>query len=207
MLDNPIDLKALNFFDVTINCYKVTSKINLLNKKYLLPSFSSLLNEEEFAKVYVGWSPLAIFFLFDIDINFSNFNEDFRKGDSIEIFIDTRCLKTKGYLTKFCHHFVIYSEGQNRAEEITRFRQDEMHPLADSKTIEVESIVKPNSAIVNVSIPSISLFGYNPNEISSFSFSYRINRKDLPPQNFSISSFEHLIEKSSHLWVKMNLKE
>jgi hypothetical protein len=209
MLDSSIDLKVLNFFDLAFNVNKISSKINLLNKKYLLQSFSKLLNEEEFAKVYMGWKDEGIFFIFDIDINFSNSVSDYRKGDSIEIFIDTRSLKTKGYLTKFCHHFVFFAQEIDgyKGMEVTRFRFDDMHNLTEAKNLKVESIIKPNSSIIQIEIPKDSLYGFAPREISYFSFTYRINRLDAPAMHFSLSSLEHVIEKSPHLWAKVNMLE
>jgi len=209
MLDNPIDIKVLNFFDITLDCFKVISKTNLLNKKYLLESFSSLLNEEEVAKVYMGWKEDGLYFIFDINQSFTNAFSDYRKGDSVEIFIDTRSLNTKGYVTKFCHHFVFFAEEIDgyKAMEVTRFRMDDMHSLCESKDLIVDSIVKPNSCILNIEIPANCLFGFNTKEINQISFAYRINRFEANPTHFSISSFEHSIEKSPHLWPKINFLE
>jgi hypothetical protein len=207
MYENFPDLKVLNFFDITINCYKLSTKIKLLNKKYLLNSFSYLLDEEEFAKVYMAWSEKGLFFIFDVKSAFIKTTSDYKKSDNVEIFVDTRSLKTKGYITKFCHHFVFFPQEIKglKGIEVTRFALDDMHKLCEPKTLFVESIIKPKSYMLTIEIPSFCLVGFNPLQINYLSFAYRINRYEKPPQNFSISPLEHKIEKSPHLWPKVNL--
>ncbi|NGX28296.1 MAG: hypothetical protein K940chlam1_00471 [Candidatus Anoxychlamydiales bacterium] len=214
--ENFPNLKILNFFDLKVDCNKLDSKAKLLiNKKYKLPSFSSMLEEDDAAKVYMSWSEKGLFFIFDVKANMEDANtsklsiQDYKRADSIEIFIDTRSLKTKGYITKFCHHFVYMPQDIKgyRAKEITRFRLDDMHELSDAKDLKVDSIVKPKGYILNIEIPHFSLFGFNPHEINYLSFSYKINRYQMYPIHFNVSSFEHNIEKSPHLWAKMDLKK
>ena len=155
----------------------------------------------------MAWNEKSLFFIFDIKTGFSKANIDFRRGDSVEIFVDTRSLKTKGYITKFCHHFVFFAQEVKgyKAFEVTRFRTDDMHKICDPKDLLVEAIIKPKSYMLNIEIPSFCLFGFIPSEINYLSFSYRINRYESDPQNFNICSNEHVIEKSPHLWAKINL--
>ena len=209
-LENFPSIKILNFFDIFVDLEKYKSKAKLLSKKYLLKSFSSLLNEEEFSKVYMSYDEKGLYFIFDVKVSFTKaFFPEYQRADSIEVFIDTRSLKTKGYITKFCHHFVFFAEDIKgyKAREITRFRQDDMHTLADPKDLKVDSIIKPKSYLVDIHIPSFCLTGYNIADINYLSFTYKINRYQMPAQNFCVSSNEHRIEKSPHLWAKMNLKE
>ncbi len=206
MYENLPSLKVLNFFDLNVDCYKLSTKPKLLNKKYLIKSFCSLLDESEFAQVYMAWSESGLYFIFDVNLAFTKVSSEFKKSDSIEIFIDTRSLKTKGYITKFCHHFVFFAQEIKgyKAVEITRFSTDDMHKLCDPKDLIVESIIKPKSYMLNIEIPSSCLVGFNPSEIKYLSLTYRINRFDSSSQHFSLSSIEHNIEKSPHLWAKFN---
>ncbi|NGX34754.1 MAG: hypothetical protein K1060chlam1_01108 [Candidatus Anoxychlamydiales bacterium] len=206
--ENFPNIKILNFFDINIDLEKYVSKAKLFSKKYVLKSFSSILNEEEFAKIYMAYNEKGLYFIFDVKTPFTKaFFPEYQRADSIEVFIDTRSLKTKGYITKFCHHFVFFAEDIKgyKAREITRFRADDMHAICGSKDLKVDSIVKPKSYMLDIHIPSFCLTGFNPIDINYLSFTYRINRYQMPPQNFSVSSNEHVIEKSPHLWAKMNL--
>ena len=209
-LENFPNLKVLNFFDINLDVERYKSKAKFFSKKYLLKSFSPLLNEEEFAKVSMAFDEKGLYFIFDVKVPFTKaFFPEYQRADSIEIFIDTRSLKTKGYITKFCHHFVFFPEDIKgyKAREATRFRQDDMHTLSDPKDLKVDSIIKPKSYLLDIYIPSFCLTGYNPVDINYLSFTYKINRYQMPAQNFCVSSNEHAAEKSPHLWAKMNLKK
>src|SRR5438105_13206942 len=93
------DLPALSpvqFFGLTADCLFMRGNL-VPEKAYLLPTTSDLLNEEAFADVYSGWNFEKLCFYIAIHRPFQRIGEgDFRKGDSIELFIDTRDLKTKG---------------------------------------------------------------------------------------------------------------
>jgi hypothetical protein len=206
--ENLPSLKALNFFNLNIDCYKFLTKPKILNKKYLIKSFCLLLDEEEFAQVYMAWDEKGLYFIFNVNHPFTKASLELKKSDTIEIFIDTRSLKTKGYITKFCHHFIFFAQEVNghKGMEITRFSGDDIHKLCDPKELIIESIIKPKSYMLNIEIPSICLVGFNPLEIDYLSFTYRINRFDDASQHFSLSSLEHSIEKSPHLWAKIILK-
>lgn len=208
MYENLPSLNVLNFFNINIDCYKLISKAKLLNKKFLVKSFSSFLNEDEFAKVYLGWDEKGLYFFFDINQVFTKACFESKRSDSVEIFIDTRSLKTKGYITKFCHHFIFFAQEVKgyKGYEVTRFTADDMHKLCDPQNLTVESFIKPKAYFLNIEIPSGSLIGYDPLEISYFSFAYRINRFENTSQHFAVSSTEHNIEKSPHLWPKFLLK-
>lgn len=208
MYEDLPSVKVLNFFDLNIDCFNLSSKAKLLNNKYLIKSFCSLLGEEEFAKVYMAWSEKSLYFIFDVGHPFTKISSDFRRCDSVEIFIDTRSLKTKGYITNFCHHFVFYPQEikGHKGMEVTRFTADDMHTLCDSRQLIVESMIKPKSYLLNIEIPSNCLVGFNPSEIDYLSLTYRINRFEDTPQHFSVTSVEHVIEKSPHLWAKFIFK-
>lgn len=207
MFENLPSLNVLNFFNVKIDCHKLISREKLLNKKYLVKSFSYLFDEEDLVKVYMAWDEKGLYFIFDVSQPFTKASLEFKKTDSVEIFIDTRSLKTKGYITKFCHHFVFFAQEADgrKGYEVSRFRADDMHKLCDPQDLIVEAVDKPKAYLLSIEIPAACLIGYNPLEINYFSFTYRVNRFEKSPLHFAVSSIEHNIEKSPHLWAKFNL--
>ena len=124
-------LSPVQFFGLTADCQFIRGGLEP-NKEHLLPSTSDLLDEESFCEVYCAWNFEKLAFHFIVHGLFQGVGDaDFRKGDSIEIFIDTRDLKTKGVVTRFCHHFVFFPvEVQNFfGREVTRFRNEDTHRL------------------------------------------------------------------------------
>lgn len=200
-------LSPVQFFGITTDCYYFKRELKP-EKLFLLPSTVDLLSEESFADVYAGWSMEKLSFFFSVKVPFQKIGEgDFRKGDSIELFIDTRDLKTKSTVSRFCHHFVIFPvESQNfLAREITRFRNEDMHRLCHPEDLQVTAELGAQSYTLAVEIPSHCLHGYDPLSFSRLGFTYRINRTSGPPQHFAVSSEEYTIEQHPATWGTLRL--
>lgn len=204
------DLPALSpvqFFGLTADCQFLRGSLEP-KKRYLLPSTNDLLDEESFADIYAGWNFEKLCFHFSIDVPFQKAHEsDFRKGDSIELFIDTRDLKTKGSVTRFCHHFVFFPvEVQNfYGREISRFRNEDTHKLCHPEDLQITAEIHSNSYEVSIEIPSHCLYGYDPLSFPRIGFTYRVNRFEGRAQHFAVSSDEYNIEQHPATWGTLKL--
>jgi hypothetical protein len=200
-------ISPLHLFAISVPCFYM-KEFGLPKSAYLLPTNDVLTGGRSFAEVYAAWNEGALYFHFEVNAPFqvSDVN-DFRKGDSIELFIDTRDLKTKGIVSRFCHHFVFFAD-PCIGKEVTRFRGDENHPLAISEELTVSSQTsKRGKYTVSIEIPSSSLYGYNPTEVAKVGFTYRINRGELPPQYFVSSGEESSIEQHPMIWGSLILEK
>ncbi len=193
-LDHISPILPIDFFSAQIDLFEVEK--GMLKKKHALPDFSDLLSEERFADVAMGWEQKGLHFAIDV-------NHLFADGDSVELFIDTRDLKTAGFLTRFCHYFLI--EGST-AQEITTFRTDDKHELCDSSLIEVKNTSQKRSYSLTIFIPADCLHGYDPSSFDRLGFTYRINRSGGHPQHFVLSSDTFAIEKEPSLWSSLLFK-
>jgi len=176
--------------------------------KYALPSFSALMGEESFADWSVGWSTEGL--AFDVLIQ-KPFEEavypEITKGDSVEIFIDTRDVKTSGFNTRFCHYFYFFAEpieGRQKGE-LTHFRTEDAHPLCLPEDLVLEAELSSKSYRLKIFIPAECLVGYDPNEFNRMGFSYRVNRTKEPPQHFLTDSKEFTLEQQPSLWTSIKL--
>lgn len=170
-------------------------------KKYLLPDSSEFLGEKRWHKAYAAWNERGLFFLFEVDAPF----EDEQK-DSIELFIDTRDFKAKGVLSRFCHHFW-FSFGDEKpfGEERTRFRGEEVHPLADPLDFQFTKEKKKGGYVLSIEIPASSLYGYDPSQFLRLGFCYRIQSKEKSSAHFFVSSLEYSIEQHPATWGSLQL--
>ncbi len=203
------DLPALSpvqFFGLTADCLFLRGALKP-EKEYLLPSTNDLLDEETFADVYTAWNFEKLCFYFVVRCPFQKVADDFRKGDSIEIFIDTRDLKTKGVVTRFCHHFVFFPvEVKNfYGQEITRFRNEDTHRLCHPEDLQVSADLEEDGYHLAIEIPAACLHGYDPLSFSRIGFTYRINRFEGRPQHFAVSSEEYNIEQHPATWGTLKL--
>lgn len=166
---------------------------------YAIPLTHELLDEEKFADVYGAWSLDGLSFLVEASIPCQSEN------DTVEFWIDTRDLKSRSILSRFCHHF-LFSLLTKEGKEITRMRQEEFHPLADPADLVPKVDTTPRSWRLFVKIPASCLYGYDPSSFPRLGFTYRIRRTGGPSQHFSLSSEEVSIENHPALWATLNLE-
>ncbi len=211
-MEDFVALTPINFFQMHLDCLhceqSLTNCTSAALKKYLLPDVAALCSESKFAAVALGWHSDGIEIFVSIAQPFKrSVYPDLRKGDSVEIFLDTRDVKTSGYNTKFCHHFFFLPEaieGQ-QAGEITRFRTEDKHELCDPLELKVQTQLKDYSYTMALSLPRQVLFGYEPAQFSRLGFTYRLNRAQGLPQHFSATTEDYQIEQQPSLWSSLNL--
>jgi hypothetical protein len=196
----PIDFFS---FSYDLNYSKAALSFKSWKKNFILPDTSALMGEEPFGEISVAWNEDALFIHAHVhkpfeQTTFPNSSE----GDSLELFFDTRDLKTAGFLTRFCHHFIIFPQevNEHKAQEITRFRTEDIHPLCDPQAISVEGIFRKKDYELNIVIPSYCLHGYDPQSFDRIGFTYRLNRYQGPSQHFAVSSKYFAIEQHPSLW-------
>lgn len=208
-----VPLSPVNFFQLVVDCPHVNGNhLPDTNKKegkaFLLPNTTALCSEEHFADVAMGWNREGLIFDINVLHPFQNVSfPEITEGDSIELFIDTRDIKTSGFNTRFCHHFFFLPEAMSghQAGEITRFRTEDAHAHCDPHDLVVKAHIKSNSYNLQIFIPSQCLHGYDPDQSDRIGFTYRINRPDGPPQHFSAVSEEYQIEQQPSLWSSVKL--
>lgn len=212
-LNEPIALVPIHFFSLSFDAYylspeEIGKKSGELGKKYVLPSTSDLCGEASFAEVALAWNREGLAFQVKVEhpMTYTAY-PDVANGDSVELFVDTRDIKTSGYNTRFCHRFYFLPQEVNghQAGELTHFRGDDSHPLCDSGLLQVR--VKPSSKGYSmfIIIPGSCLHGYDPEQFDRLGFTYRINRAHFFPQHFAASGVDYHIEQQPSLWASLNL--
>jgi hypothetical protein len=191
-------LSPVQFFALSWDMPYLTKDL-LKSAEFRLPSTSELLGEEEFATISMGWNEqkLAIF----VKI------KDRTADDSVELFFDTRDIKTKAHISKFCHHFIFTPDEKDGffGREVTRFRGDDIHRLCDSNELVIQPESDDRSYQLFIEIPAECLFGYDPHQFQRLGFTYRINRQGRSSQHFAVSSEEYAIEQQPSLWSTLKL--
>ena len=204
----------VNFFQISADIKLIEGKtdfppITSKNRgEYLLPETAVLCEEENFAEVSMGWHAGGLAFHFKISHPIERCHyPDVVRGDSIEIFIDTRDVKTSGYNTRFCHHFFFLPESVEGIQtgEITHFRTDDRHDLCDPDLIKVKAQKKIKGYELQAWIPKECLVGYDPNQFKRIGFTYRINRNYWGSQHFSVVTDDYRLEEQPSLWSQLRL--
>lgn len=208
-LDEPLDLSPDLFFAFEAG-FRSVGLPRKLGKGHLLPDLSGLSGRESFARLLGGWSSEGLTFRFDLDAPVQqSFFPDIKRGDGIELFIDSRDDKSGSYNTRFCHHFFFLPQevdGQDRGE-ITRFRGEEGHDLADPSRLEMEVTKKKGSYAVDIFIPANCLHGFDGQVGYRLGFSYLAHRYGGVSQSYSPAGPEYQQEQLPWLWSTLRLEE
>ncbi len=208
-IEKKFSLLPISFYGLSWDCHRLNAKDTYPSlTTHLLPSTNHLCDEESFAKVAMGWNDEGIGLTLSINQPFKkSFFPDISKGDSVEIFIDTRDIKTSGFNTRFCHHFFFLPEpfeGQV-AGEITHFRTEDSHELCDPQLLSCRSSLGAKSYTMSIFIPKECLHGYDCVQFDRLGFNYRLNRAGGKSQHFSVSTEEFPVEQQPALWSSVRL--
>jgi hypothetical protein len=217
-MDEIVSMAPVNFFQLGADIHSLpTGKGKtpfrlepLVFSKYKLPDSSKFCHEKPFAKIAMGWSKEGVEIAVHVEVeSIRCAYPNFSTGDSVELMIDTRDVKTSGYNTRFCHHFFFLPEAVDgvQAGEITRFRTEDTHELCDAKDLQIKTHSQNEGYRINIFIPAHCLFGYDPDQFNRLGFTYRINASTHHPQHFSVLSDEFQIEQQPSLWASLTLAQ
>jgi hypothetical protein len=180
----------------------------VMRSSFTLPDTAELLGEERFSEIALCWNQEGLCLEVFVDKPFEEvYFPFFSKGDAIELFFDTRDLKTAGFATRFCHHFVVLPQAVQdiQALEMTHFRTEDTHTLCDPNELAVHADFHKNSYSVRILIPAQCLHGFDPKVCDRIGFTYRIHRYGGQPQHFAVASEHFAIEQSPRLWASLTL--
>lgn len=198
------------FYEFQLECKRHQEEpFRLLRDDFLLPPLGKLWNEEIFAKAYMAWSETALYFTFVVESSpWQVFYPQVSRGDSIELFVDTKNLKSARLATRFCHHFFFLPE---RIEglvtgEITHFRTEDTHPLCNPDDIEYKVTHTKKGYRADFVLTERCLVGFQPTEGACIGLSYRVNRFNGSPQHFAPSSLRLPLDQCPYLWPEVRLR-
>lgn len=199
-------LVPLEFFtlDANLRYSKTPPTSKSMLRSFLLPDTSEWLPEERFADVALAWNESGIYVVVSVNKPFEEASyPHFSDGDAVELFFDTRDLKTAGFATKFCHQFVFLPEPVQgiSAQEITHFRTEDTHPLCDSSDLQITAEIRKKDYELQLFIPAHCLHGYDPSSFERIGFTYRIHRYKGTPQHFALSSEHFSAAQHPRLWA------
>lgn len=213
--DNPIQLTPVSFFALGVDCRRLPAGAKEIDSypspafpKHALPETSFLCHEKAFAEVAMGWNEDGL--AFHIKAKTAPIQSAFpsiENGDSAELMIDTRDLKSAGFNTRFCHHFFFLPQAieGHVAGEVTHFRTEDTHPLCEASDLYVDTKVTGSGYVMKIFIPTKCLHGYDPRQFDRLGFTYRINRFSGPAQHFSVVTGEYPIDQQPSLWSSIKL--
>jgi hypothetical protein len=199
-------LAPLEFFSLEgqLRYSKTPPSSKIMRKSFMLADTTEWLAEERFADVALAWNESGLFI--DVFVDKASdecFYPRYDEGDAVELFFDTRDLKSAGFATKFCHQFVFLPRAVQgiTAQEVTHFRTEDTHPLCDAAELQVVTEIGKKDYELQIFIPAHCLCGFDPSSFERLGFTYRIHRHKGAPQHFALSSQHFSLEQHPRLWA------
>jgi len=174
-----------------------------------LPDLTSLTCEDPFAEVKIKFDEESISFRFEVNAPFKEVSfPKVERGDGIELFLDTRDLKSSKTTTKFCHHFVFLPAAVDEMQgcEVTKFRSDDSHEYPEKELLRPQVSFTKKGYTLEAILTKETLYGYDPQEFPRIGCAYRIHRTQGRAQHFGPPSSEFSLESSPHIWPSIHLR-
>ncbi len=185
---------------------KIKKSSHLFKEPYALPLYILRPHEKEGVRMGMAWSEKGLYFVVEVDKALEeSFFPDFARGDGLLLFLDTRGVFGAKRLHKYCHHFLFLPGEEIKGREVTPFHLEDRHPLSPPENLKVEVEKKGRSYRMEIEIPEISLFGYDPHEYKKMKLGLALYRKEEDPLYFPLNGEEMRIENHPEVWAFVEL--
>ena len=146
-------------------------------RRFRMPDLMVLDGREAFADVYAGWSERGLYFAVNVK-RAAGASVDRRRplhGDGLQIWLDTRNVRSVHRASRYCHHFYFLpATGQTKPRGgQTRIRRARAHSgLCESSELPVASDTSGTGYRLEAHLPAKALTGFDPEENRLLGFTY-----------------------------------
>lgn len=168
---SPIPRSSL--FNLTVAAHRarkitVDGKLDEWPERYRLPTVS-LEGRPPFASVFMAWSPDGLWFACEVPRTKAPqvLPKRLASGDCLELYIDTRDIRSAHRAGRYCHKFVIAPVGGAGRGRNPVFEHQEIQralatpPLVQPDQVDVASEVRKDGYAMEVFFPGSALAGYD----------------------------------------------
>ena len=198
MLDD-VELSPLDFGDFSSDLSFCEDLELRLTEAHLLPALGASWIQFSPFKVYAAWHHSGL--TFDLSLS----NRDLCSSLVLDVFVDTRDVKSSGYNSRFCHYFKFDLKEDSKAGlECTHFRSEDKHELSSPENLKVFYKKSGQKTRYKCIVAADALHGFDPLEGQRIGFTYRVTIGEEIYDYFS-SSKDFNIEEQPSQWGSMRL--
>jgi len=188
-------------FGYEIGCLRGPMLKNVVST-WQLPALQKIYGNNAYVKAYMAWDMHMLAFRFEVETKRIVVSYPaIEKGDAIELFIDTRNVKTARSTHRFYHHFFFLPERIEGVQcgECTHFRTEDRHSLALAKDFHIQVEMTKKGYTASIEIPAECLHGYHPEAGEHVGLYYRVHRFDQSEEKWAAEEWAFSSEKDLHL--------
>jgi hypothetical protein len=195
----PLDIPNRLYFSYAFACAyrkkapKVDGVLDDWDASYRVPDTGFLEDMPKIAEVYMGWNEYGLYFAVDVRKR-RPVRADYARhwtGDSFQIWLDTRDVKTARRAGRYCHQFNALPSGGGpsgdravvKPTQIDRAR--ERWNMPEQEALPVAARITDRGYTMEIIIPASALTGYEPEEFPRLGFAYCLNNSEWPSQWWS----------------------
>ena len=190
-----------------------TAKGTSLGEGYRLPDFSELERPRTGPDVRVGWNRDGLAFRFEIHGKCQEpwcRDKTPEDSDGVQIWLDTRDVKTVHRAGRFCHRlfFLPMGAGRGHAEPVAGVmpihRARAPHGPIDASQLKVLSERLSDGYVLHAMIAADALTGFDPAEHPRLGFTWAVTDRELGEQTLGIGS-PSPYQQDPSLWSTLEL--
>ena len=156
----------------------------------LVPELVSVAGKEPFAEMFMAWNDDGLYFAIQVKGK-SNLEVQPRRplrGDGLQIWVDTRDVRTAHRASRYCHHFCFLPKGGSKGavgRQLRIRRARAQGRLCEPGKLSVASRILKTGYRMEIHVPASVLTGFDPEENSRLGFTYLLKDKKLGRQAWS----------------------
>ncbi|MDA0747957.1 MAG: hypothetical protein O2954_15660 [bacterium] len=188
-----LELPRRAFFEFACACLyrenapKIDGKLSDWDERYLLTDLGVLDGREPFANVYAGWNDGGVYLAVDV-LRAVEMETDVKRplrGDGLQVWVDTRDVRTAHRASRYCHHFYFLPAKGSRKPvggQVRIRRARSQGKPCDPSHLEVACSTTRSGYRMEMKLPAEVLTGFDPEENTRLGFTYLLRDRKLGRQ-------------------------
>ena len=194
-----LDIPNRVYFNYAFQCRyreqapRINGVLDDWDNGFLVPDLGFLENRPAAADVFMAWNDEGLYFAVDVRKRkpVHSYYGRHWTGDSFQIWLDTRDVKTARRAGRYCHQFNCLPTGGGdngdrpvvKPTQVDRAR--EKWNMPEQEALPIASLITDRGYTLEVCLPTETLSGYDPEEFPRLGFTYFLNNSEYPAQWWS----------------------
>ncbi|MBI2192509.1 MAG: hypothetical protein HYU36_11050 [Planctomycetes bacterium] len=197
-----LEVPKRRYFDFAFPCHyrrrppEIDGRLKDWPRRFLVPDLTAIEGREPFADVWMAWNEAGLYFAVRVAGKTNPITvhpADPAGGDSFEVWLSTRDVRTVHQANRYCHQFTFLPRGGGRGgrEPLVRpvpiVRAPEKGMLCDPSILQAAAQPERQGYVLEIAIPSEALHGFDPAEHPRLGFTYHVHDTHRGDQSWTVS--------------------
>ena len=193
-MGSPVPRSSLFNFEIEVHrleALTVDGTLNGWSEGHRLPAVG-LEESETYAEAWAGWSPEGLWFAVRVPRSKAPrvIPKRPEQGDCVELYVDTRDVRSAHRAGRYCHKFVLAPVGGPGRGTRPFFEHQPIHralmdpPMGPAEMVDVASSVVADQYVIELHLPAAALSGFDVEISRRLGLAYIVHDIEHEPQNW-----------------------